>query len=159
MRCTFHPETPWLTENLQVPGLSRFPIQECCEVLTSKHLNSTLKLTVSGRVGKSHENSPIIPSGIRGLFSWFWSKYSDKEHLMPQACLSESTCLMQILLIPGNLIPLFPKPRWKMWWTEVARMVSGLSQSAPSCRSSIFLAVPIWRQLVLQESPEQTAPR
>lgn len=32
MRCTFHPETPWLTENLQVPGLSRFPIQECCSV-------------------------------------------------------------------------------------------------------------------------------
>lgn len=110
--------------NLQVPGLSRFPVQECCEVLTAKCLNSTPKNHSIWRgVGKSHENSPIITSGITGLFSWFWSKYSDKEHLMPQSRLSESTCSMQILLIPGNLIPLFPKPKWEMGWTEVARMV------------------------------------
>lgn len=29
--------------NLQVPGLSRFPVQECCKVLTVEYLNSTLK--------------------------------------------------------------------------------------------------------------------
>lgn len=75
MRCIFHPETP---RNLQVPELRRFPIQECCKLPEFNPKNPTL----SSRGGKSHEKSPIIPSGITGLFSWFWSKYSDKEHLV-----------------------------------------------------------------------------
>lgn len=69
----------------------------------SKAPIQTQKFTVSGRAGKGCENSLVIILGIKGSFSWFWSKYSDKEHVTPKACLSESTNSMQILLIPGIL--------------------------------------------------------